>query len=166
MLCYMVIGHGSVTISLFLIYLFSWMFSDISYKQNKKINQEIDVNIVFKAFSFILSMIAILIFIAVNKLTPIPLEVAYILTYGILSLFTMYYIIMHDEIKDEKSKKRLQLFWKKFIKIIFGTSENRVKSIIIGFALVVGIFMLTAMVIIIYIYKGISLWHLFRKIHN
>ena len=96
------------------IYMISYLLAELS-ERYKKDDPGLEPNFIIKLASFLLSMVAMLVYKIVGLFLTIPVEVVYILSYAIISLFCMMLMLINGKV-DYKE-------------VMFGNKDLSIKNI-------------------------------------
>lgn len=150
----MSIIHGNkawtVTLTILFIYLISHKLASSSYNQNKALGKKVDPNIVLKAFSFSLSLLAVVIYSIIGCFSNIPIESVYIYGYGIVSFLILLTMLS----KNKKNK----FDWSNFKELICGNKSKSLKGIVRGIISGTALFIFVLVALLIYVYKALSIF--------
>lgn len=155
-----IIHHSNtwtVSITIFLIYILSYKLASISESQYKTLEQQLDPNVVLKAFSFTFSILTIVIYSVIGLFKSIPIEIIYIYSYGIVSFIVLLWLILKENTEDIIGfKNKFKRFKQEYKEMVFGDKSKSIRGILKGVIISFFIFIFIVLIILINAYRILS----------
>lgn len=144
----------TVSLTIFLIYMSSYILASISASQYKALGQQSEPDVIIKAFSFVFSMLAMVIYSIISLHVSIPIESLYIYSYGIISLLALFWMILKENTRDIIGfGNKFKTFMNDYKEIVCGDKNKSIKGILRGSILSFFIILLITLVVLITSYR-------------